>query len=72
MLVFDKSEIKNALSIDNIFELLNDSKIDFDEYKEIELNDSQKEDIFNGVKTKINFKKNNKKNIRHILFYVLK
>ena len=44
----------------DIFELLNDSKIDFDEYKEIELNDSQKEDIFNGVKTKINFKKNKK------------
>ncbi|MDY2737239.1 DUF4179 domain-containing protein, partial [Intestinibacter sp.] len=45
----------------DIFELLNDSKVDFDKYEEVELNDSQKEDIFNKAKTKIDFKKNNKK-----------
>lgn len=45
----------------DIFELLNDSKIDFDKYEEVELNDSQKEEIFNKAKTKIDFKKNNKK-----------
>lgn len=45
----------------DIFELLNDSKVDFDKYEEVELNDSQKEDIFNKAKTKIDLKKNNKK-----------
>ncbi|MGN1033404.1 MAG: DUF4179 domain-containing protein [Intestinibacter sp.] len=45
----------------DIFELLNDSKIDFDKYEEIELDDSQKEEIFNRTKTKIDLKKNKKK-----------
>ena len=42
----------------DIFELLNDSKVDFDKYEEVELNDCQKEEIFNRAKTKIYFKKN--------------
>lgn len=44
----------------DIFELLNDSKIDFDKYEEVELNDSQKEGIFNKAKKRIDFKKNKK------------
>jgi len=40
-----------GLNMKDIFELLNDSKVDFDKYEEVELNDSQKEDIFNKAKT---------------------
>ena len=37
-----------GLNMKDIFELLNDSKVDFDKYEEVELNDSQKEDILSS------------------------